>query len=184
MNRRIKAPTVRVVDDKGSQIGVLSIEEALAKAEEMRLDLVEVSPDSKPPVCRLVDYGKYKYLQKKNTKKSKPSPVKEVKLRPHIGQHDLDVKMERLRGFLQDGCKAKLRVMFRGREFVHKNTGFELISSIVEQLSGLGKIDSPARLEGRGIVAVLSPVKSAGGGASRENGAYEDEEAVKDGEAV
>ena len=148
-----------MIDDEGNQIGILPIAEALAKAEEKRLDLVEVSPDSKPPVCRLVDYGRYKYLQKKNARKSKPNPVKEVKLRPNIGRHDLDVKMERLRGFLQDGCKTKLRVMFRGREFVHKNTGFELISSIVEEMSGLCKIDSPARLEGRGIVAVLSPVK-------------------------
>ena len=166
-----------MIDDEGNQIGVLPIAEALAAAEEKQLDLVEVSPDSSPPVCRLVDYGKYKYLQKKSTRKSKPSPVKEIKLRPHIGQHDLDVKMERLRGFLQDGCKAKLRVMFRGREFVHKNTGFELISSIVEQVSGLGKIDSPARLEGRGIIAVLSPVKSPGG-ARGENGVSKEGETV------
>lgn len=140
----------------------MAVEDALARAGEAELDLVEISPDSEPPVCRLVDYGKYKYLQKKNTRKPKASPVKEIKLRPHIGRHDLEVKMERLKGFLRDGCKAKLRVMFRGREFVHQNNGFDLVSSIVERVSGLGKIDSPAKLEGRNIVAVLSPVKAGG----------------------
>ena len=143
---------------------MMATEEALAAAEDKQLDLVEVSPDSDPPVCRMVDYGKYKYLQKKNSRKAKPNPVKEIKLRPHIGEHDLQVKMNRLRGFLEDGCKAKLRVMFRGREFVHQNTGFELISSIVEELSDMCKIDSPAKLEGRGIVAVISPVKAGSGG--------------------
>lgn len=142
----------------------MAIEDALARADAAGLDLVEVSPDSSPSVCRLVDYGKYKYLQKKNARRQKPSPTKEIKLRPHIGQHDLEVKMGRLKGFLQDGCKAKLRVMFRGREFIHQGNGFELISSIVEEVADFGKIDSPAKLEGRNIVAVLSPVKSPGGG--------------------
>ncbi len=150
---------------------MLAIDDALARAEQAELDLVEVSPDSQPPVCRLVDYGKYKYLQKKNASKQKASPVKEIKLRPHIGQHDLEVKVGRLKSFLQDGCKAKLRVMFRGREFVHQNTGFELVSSIVEQVSDLGKIDSPAKLEGRNIVAVLSPLKSPAGERVSEDGA-------------
>ncbi len=138
----------------------MPVEQALARAEEAGLDLVEVAPDSQPPVCRLTDYGKYKYLQKKNSRKQKPGLIKEIKLRPHIGQHDLEVKLGRLKGFLEDGCKARLRVMFRGREFVHQNTGFELIASIVEKVSDLGKVDSPAKLEGRHIIAVLSPVKS------------------------
>lgn len=139
----------------------MAIDDALARAEQVELDLVEVAPESSPPVCRLVDYGKYKYLQKKNTRKQKPSQVKEINLRPHIGQHDLAVKMGRLKNFLQDGCKTKLKVMFRGREFAHQNTGFELISSIVAQVSDLGKVDSPAKLEGRSIVAVLSPASGA-----------------------
>ncbi len=147
----------------------MATEEALARAEQTGLDLVEVAPDSQPPVCRIVDYGKYKYLQKKNTRKQKTSPIKEIKLRPHIGQHDLEVKMGRLKSFLQEGCKAKLRVMFRGREFFHQNNGFELISSIVEQVADLGKIDSPAKLEGRNIIAVLSPLKSSGGEKVSEN---------------
>ena len=102
-----------MIDNEGNQLGIMAMEDALARAEAAELDLVEVSPDSKPPVCKIVDYGKYKYLQKKNVRKQKPSPIKEIKLRPHIGQHDLDVKMGRLKGFLQDGCRAKLRVMFR-----------------------------------------------------------------------
>ncbi len=181
-----------MIDDEGNQLGVLTIEDALAIAAEKELDLVEISPDSKPPVCRLVDYGKYKYLQKKNTRKQKPSPIKEIKLRPHIGQHDLAVKMGRLKGFLQDGCKAKLRVMFRGREFVHQGNGFELISSIVQEVADLGKIDSPAKLEGRNIVAVLSPVKSPSSGGrsdSREvnnedrGGGKKPEENIREGGA-
>ncbi len=153
---------MRVIDNDGKQLGVMSIDEAILKAKQAELDLVEIAPDTQPPVCRLVDYGKYKYLQKKNTRKQKPSSIKEVKLRPHIGQHDLEVKMGRIKSFLEDGCKAKLRVMFRGREFVHQNIGFELISSIVEEVSDLGKVDSPAKLEGRNIIAVLSPIKTAG----------------------
>lgn len=151
----------------------MAVEDALATAERAGLDLVEVAPDSQPPVCRIVDYGKYKYLQKKNTRKQKASPLKEIKLRPHIGKHDLEVKLGRLKGFLQDGCKTKLRVMFRGREFVHQNNGFDLIDSVVEQVADLGKIDSPPKLEGRNIVAVLSPVKTPGESRVSENGARE-----------
>lgn len=166
INQRIRAREVRLVDEGGEQLGVVPIREALSMSEERGVDLVEVAPNANPPVCRLMDYGKYKYELKKqaNAKKQKTQTVKEVKFRPNIGEHDLDVKINRIREFLEDENKAKIRIFFRGREIVHPEIGRLLANKIVERVADVGGVDMAPRLEGKNLIMVLSPKKSSGGG--------------------
>ncbi|MEQ9618173.1 MAG: translation initiation factor IF-3 [Deltaproteobacteria bacterium] len=166
INQRIRAREVRLVDVGGEQLGVVPIREALNISEERGVDLVEVAPNANPPVCRLMDYGKYKYELKKqaNAKKQKTQTVKEVKFRPNIGEHDLDVKINRIREFLEDENKAKIRIFFRGREIVHPEIGRMLANKIVERVADVGGVDMAPRLEGKNLIMVLSPKKSSGGG--------------------
>ena len=166
INQRIRAREVRLVDEGGEQLGVVPIREALSMSEERGVDLVEVAPKANPPVCRLMDYGKYKYELKKqaNAKKQKTQTVKEVKFRPNIGEHDLDVKINRIREFLEDENKAKIRIFFRGREIVHPEIGRLLANKIVERVADVGGVDMAPRLEGKNLIMVLSPKKSSGGG--------------------
>jgi translation initiation factor IF-3 len=166
VNQRIRAREVRLVDEEGQQIGVVPTKEALKMSEERGVDLVEVAPNAKPPVCRLMDYGKYKYELKKqaNAKKQKTQTLKEVKFRPNIGDHDLEVKINRIREFLEDENKAKIRIFFRGREIVHPEIGRMLANKIVERVSDVGGIDMAPRLEGKNLIMVLSPKKSTQGG--------------------
>ncbi len=166
INQRIRAREVRLIAEDGEQLGVVPIREALAISEERGVDLVEVAPNSVPPVCRLMDYGKYKYELKKQAtaKKQKTQTIKEVKFRPNIGEHDLDVKINRIREFLQDDNKAKIRIFFRGREIVHPEIGRMLANKIVERVSDIGGIDMPPRLEGKNLIMVLSPKKTSQGG--------------------
>lgn len=176
VNQRIRAREVRLVDEDGQQIGVVPTKEALQMSEERGVDLVEVAPNAKPPVCRLMDYGKYKYELKKqaNAKKQKTQTLKEVKFRPNIGDHDLDVKINRIREFLEDDNKAKIRIFFRGREIVHPEIGRMLANKIVERVSDVGGVDMAPRLEGKNLIMVLSPKKkSAQGG--KENAKNENE---------
>jgi len=164
VNRRIRVPEVRVILDDGEQLGVMSTLDALRRAEDMGLDLVEVSPMAKPPVCKIMDYGKFKYQQKRKTadakKKQSVIELKEVKFRPKTDVHDFDVKVNRLRTFLQDGNKGRVVVMFRGREIVHPELGFEMLKRVVAKLGDDAVIEMPSKMEGRQMVMILAPGKS------------------------
>lgn len=163
VNRRIRVPEVRVILEDGEQLGVLATQEALRRAESMGMDLVEVSPMAKPPVCKIMDYGKFKYIQKRKTadakKKQVQIEVKEVKFRPRTDVHDFDVKVSRLRKFLQEGNKGKVTVMFRGREIVHPDLGREVLRRVADALTQDAMVESPPRMEGKQIVMVLAPAK-------------------------
>lgn len=131
----------------------------------MGVDLVEVAPNANPPVCRLMDYGKYKYELKKqqSAKKQKVQTVKEVKFRPNIGTHDLNVKINHIKEFLNSGHKARVRIFFRGREIVHPEIGHQLASKIIEELKNEGAVDTPPKLEGKTLLMTLSPKKNSRG---------------------
>lgn len=135
--------------------------EALKKAEEFGVDLVEVASNANPPVCRLMDYGKYKYELKKqqSAKKQKVHPMKEIKFRPNIGDHDLNVKINHIKEFLSSGHKTRVRIFFRGREIVHPDIGHKLANKIVEEVKEVGAVDTPPKLEGKNLLMVLSPKK-------------------------
>ena len=140
MNELIISPEIRVIADDGEQLGVMTPSDALARAQEVGLDLVEVAPGSKPPVCRIMDYGRYKYERKKKMGKNKghTATLKEVKLRPRTDQHDLDFKLKNARRFLTDGDKVKVTVMYRGREMVHREFGYRQLQHVTELLSDIG----------------------------------------------
>ncbi len=152
---------MRVVDDEGNQIGILPTSEALALAEEKGLDLVEVSPKARPPVCKIMDYGKYMYQMNKRAKEAKKrqhiTQVKEVKMRPKIEPHDYNFKMRHAREFLAAGDKVKCTVIFRGRELAHKELGRRLMERMIEDLSEEANVESSIRSEGRARAMVLSP---------------------------
>ncbi len=147
----------------GEQLGVMSPEQAMGLAEEAGLDLVEVAPNSRPPVCRIMDYGKYKYEQKKKSGKSKghAASLKEVKLRPRTDQHDLDFKLKNARRFLMDGDKVKVTVMYRGREMVHREIGRKQLDRVVELLGPMASVENPPRMEGRFLSMILVPNRDA-----------------------
>tara|TARA_A100001015_G_C15037594_1_gene737338 strand:- start:1348 stop:1884 length:537 start_codon:yes stop_codon:yes gene_type:complete len=160
INHDIKASEVRVVDEDGEMKGVMSVADAVELAEEAGLDLVEVSPNAKPPVCKILDYGKYKYEQQKKAaearKKQKTVDVKEVKIRPGIEEHDYQVKMRNARKFLDNGDKVKVTMRFRGREMAHQDIGFDLLKRMIEELADISKVDLHPKMEGRQIIMVLS----------------------------
>ncbi len=161
-NNRIRALEVRLIDPDGEQLGVFPIKEALANANERGLDLVEVSPNSKPPVCRIMDFGKYKYQQKKRLqearKKQSIVQIKELKLRPKIDEHDFQFKLRHIERFLGEGNKAKITVIFRGREIAHKELGRAILDRLAKETKELGTIDMGPKQEGRNLVMVLSPI--------------------------
>jgi len=146
----------------GSQVGVISIREALQMAQESSTDLVEISPDAVPPVCKIMDYGKFMYTQKKQTaqKKTKTQALKEIKFRPNIGENDFNVKLNRLKEFLSDGHKVKIRLWFKGREIVHRRLGEELVTKIIEKVSEFGELDNEPKFEGRNLTLVVLPKKT------------------------
>ncbi len=152
---------VRVVDPEGNQLGVMAISEALRSAKESGQDLVEVSPNSKPPVCRIMDYGKYKYQQSKREhqarKRQHQTVVKEVKLRPKIERHDFETKMRNARKFLNERDKVKVTVMFRGREFTHPELGYELLQDVIDTLTDVSVVEQRASSEGRTLTMLLAP---------------------------
>jgi translation initiation factor IF-3 len=152
-------PEIRVISEDGEQLGIMSPEQAIARAEEVGLDVVEVAPNSKPPVCRIMDYGKYKYEQKKKAGKGKghAASLKEVKLRPRTDEHDLDFKLKNARRFLKDGDKVKVTVMYRGREMVHRELGREQLAKVVEMLGPIAIVENPPRMEGRFLSMILVP---------------------------
>jgi translation initiation factor IF-3 len=154
-----------VIGPDGEQIGILAIREALAYAQERNLDLVEVSPTSKPPVCRVMDFGKFKYEQNKKAQKARKKQhvthLKEVKLRPKIEEHDYSFKVEHGRQFLLEHDKVKFTVMFRGREMAHPEAGFRLLQKVVRDLEEVGQVEIPARMEGRSMTLLMIPRASA-----------------------
>ena len=160
VNDRIRAPKVRVVLFNGDPMGVMSSREALEKAKMIGLDLVEIAPNADPPVCRIVDYGKYKYEQSKLKKqKSKSSTrMKEVKFRVGTGTHDYNIKMGRAEGFLDTGHKVRMVLQFRGRENAHKELGFVMMKRIIEDLKQIAHVDQEPRLNGRAVGMTLSPL--------------------------
>jgi translation initiation factor IF-3 len=161
MNDQIRAEKVRVVDADGEMRGVMTVREGIALAEEYGLDLVEVSPNASPPVCKILDHGKYKYeLQKKAAearKKQKVVDLKEIKLRPGIEKHDYEVKLRNARRFLEEGDKVKVTMRFRGREMSHQQIGMEVLKRFRDDLTDIGKVDMEPRFEGRQIMMIISP---------------------------
>ncbi len=161
MNDAIKASEVRVVDAEGEMRGVISLSEALELAAEAGLDLVEVSPNADPPVCKVLDYGKYKYEQQKKAnearKKQKIVELKEVKVSPRIEKNDYDVKMRNARRFLEDGNKVKISMRFRGREMAHQDIGRNLYVKMREELAELSVVELYPKMEGRQMIMILGP---------------------------
>ena len=160
INTQIRARMVRCVDPDGKQLGVISRDEALDIAANHDLDLVEVSPNSDPPVCRIMDYGKYKYQKSKrdsNKTKQKGSTVKEVKFRPKIDVHDYTFKRNHVERFLKKGAKVKVTIMFRGREMAHTEKGREILDRVAQEMEEISRVDRKPVLEGRNMFMILSP---------------------------
>lgn len=161
VGRRIRVPEVRVIGADGKQVGVISTQEALAMADSLGLELVEVDPRAKPPVCRILDYGKFKYETSKKEKASKKHQstvvVKEIKLRPKTDTHDFEFKVAHIKRFLMEGNKCKLVVVFRGREIVHPETGEAMLSNVLQALGDLAQVDQRPSLEGKRMVMVIGP---------------------------
>ena len=147
--------------DEVENVGVVPIRQAIMMAEEASLDLVEISPDAKPPVCKILDYGKFKFQEQKKAaearKKQKVIEIKEIKMRPMIDDHDYDVKLKAIRRFFEEGDKVKITMRFRGREMAHQNIGMELLIKVKAEFADVAKVESEPRLEGRQMVMVLAP---------------------------
>jgi translation initiation factor IF-3 len=160
VNRDIRALRVRLINELGEMVGVLDVREAEEMAVEAGLDLIEISPNADPPVCKIGDYGKFKYEAQKKAnearKKQKVIEVKEIKLRPGIDDHDYDVKMRQMRQFLEEGDKVKVTLRFRGREMAHQDLGVKVLERVRDELADLSKIETYPRLEGRQMVMVLT----------------------------
>lgn len=163
MNQAIRAREVRVIGPESEQIGILSLSEALALAAERELDLVEVSPTAVPPVCRIMDFGKFKYQQSKKLQEAKKKQVhvqlKEVKLRPKTDDHDLQFKVKHVKRFLEEGNKAKITMVFRGREITHTNIGQSILDRIAEELQDVAIIEVRPKMEGRSLFMIVAPKK-------------------------
>ncbi|MFH1143938.1 MAG: translation initiation factor IF-3 [Candidatus Eisenbacteria bacterium] len=160
VNERIRAPMVRVIGDNGEQIGIMAVSDALKLAREQGLDLVEVAPQARPPVCRVMDYGRYRYEQSKRlrkAKKSHQSQLKEIKLRPKIGDHDLLTKLNHAREFFEKRDKVKFTVRFRGREIVHIEFGEILLRRVMAELQEVAVVEVPIRREGYVLTMVMTP---------------------------
>jgi len=161
INEMINSRSVRCIDPDGEQLGILSIDEAMNKAEELGLDLVELQPNADPPVCKILDYGKHKYQAQKRAnearKKQKIIEVKEIKLRPNIDQHDYQVKMKAVRKFIDGGDKVKITLRFRGREMAHVELGTDLLSRVQGDIDDFAKIESMPKMEGRQMTMILAP---------------------------
>lgn len=161
VNEQIGVPEVRLIDQNGENVGVVSKNEAMARAEEAGLDLVEISPGAAPPVCKILDYGRFKYEdQKKKSearKRQKTIDVKEIKMRPNIDQHDYDVKMRSIQRFLAEGDKVKVTLRFRGREMAHQELGMKVLDRVREELDEVAKVEQFPRLEGRQMIMVVAP---------------------------
>jgi len=160
MDGQIRAREARVIDENGNQIGVIPIDQAIAMARDKDMNLVEVAPDARPPVCKIMDFGKYKYQQKKKEHKARLKQhqivVKEIRVRPKTDKHDLDTKVQRARDFLERGDKVQVNMLFRGREMIHTEVGTQIMHAIFEALSDLAKMERPPLQEGRRMVMLLT----------------------------
>jgi len=157
----INVATVRLIDATGENVGVKTITEAIKMAQDAGLDLVEISPNSDPPVCKILDFGKFKYEEQKKAnvarKKQKVIEIKEIKMRPNIDVHDYDVKMKAMKGFLEEGDKVKVTLRFRGRELAHQGRGLEVLTRVQGDLSTMAKVEQFPTMEGRQMTMVMSP---------------------------
>lgn len=164
INEEIRAREVRVIGSDGEQLGIMSGREAQQLAYEKHLDLVEIAPTAKPPVCRIMDYGKYRYEQQKrekeSRKKQKTFDIKEVKLRPGIEEHDFNVKFKNAVRFLEDGDKVKVTIMFRGRELLHPELGEVLLNKMAAQLKEMAVVERQPKLEGKNMIMIVAPKPS------------------------
>ncbi|MGZ3493216.1 MAG: translation initiation factor IF-3 [Thermodesulfobacteriota bacterium] len=164
INREIRAKEVRAIDPEGKQLGILPVYEALRLATNYELDLVEVSPKSEPPVCRIMDYGKFKYQQSKKAhdakKKQAVVHLKEVKMRPKTEEHDFQFKLRHIERFLKEGNKTKITIVFRGRELAHPDLGRNMLNRVTEESKEWGKVEQPPKFEGRNFIMVLAPLQS------------------------
>ncbi len=164
MNERIRITPVRVIDENGEQLGIIPTFQALTRARDLGLDLVEISPSEKPPVCKIMDYGKFKYNRKKKQrlqhKHTHEIQIKEVRLRPKIDKHDRDIKLNRARGFLEQGDKVQFTMMFRGRENAHREIGRDIFTEIVAMFEDIAKVEQATKALGRRMTMVLSPDKT------------------------
>ncbi|HET6702280.1 MAG TPA: translation initiation factor IF-3 [Gemmatimonadaceae bacterium] len=161
VNRQIRISPVRVIAPDGSQLGILDVDVALARAQEEGLDLVEVAPTARPPVVRIMDYGKFKFEQAKQARLAKKKQhvilLKEVKYRPGIDDHDFDTKTRHARRFIEEGNKVKVTMMFRGRQVAHPELGREVLDRVATELADIGKIETDAKLEGKNMTMILAP---------------------------
>ena len=161
LNERIRVPQVRLIDEKGEQVGIVPTVQALQMARDRGLDLMEVSAAASPPVCKICDYGKFKYEKKKKETVARKNQVvikvKEVQLRPNTDVHDLEYKIKNSHEFLEEGDKVKFTIMFRGREIAHTQPGFKMCNEIIEKLKEVGVVESPPKLEGKKLIMILSP---------------------------
>ncbi|MEA2062181.1 MAG: translation initiation factor IF-3 [Gemmatimonadota bacterium] len=161
MNNQIRISPIRLIDAEGSQVGVVPLEEAKSMAEESGLDLVEVAPGARPPVCRIMDYGKYKYRESKKARDAKKKQhviqLKELKLRSKIEEHDFQFKVRHVRKFLEKHSRVKLTMVFRGREVVHRELGERVLKRLYDEVSDLGAQEGPIKMEGRNMILLLSP---------------------------
>ena len=164
INENITVSEVRVISSSGKQLGILSVREALNKAEDEGFDLVEISPNANPPVCKIIDYGKLKYKEQKSKKeakkKQKTIEIKEIKMRPGIDKHDYNVKIKAVSKFIGGGNKVKISMRFRGREMEHKELGFNLLHKLTEEVASFAEVEIRPKSEGRQIMMVLVPVSS------------------------
>ncbi|MBM4061697.1 MAG: translation initiation factor IF-3 [Planctomycetes bacterium] len=160
INHQIRIRQVRVIDEENKQLGIMETADALALAIHKQLDLVEIAPNQRPPVCRIMDFGKYKYEEKKKEQASRRKQhqvqIKELRVRPGTGEHDLQVKMKQARQFFADGDKVLVCCLFRGRQIAHKEVGEQVVNAVVKLLSDVAKIEAPLRMEGKRMVLLLS----------------------------
>jgi translation initiation factor IF-3 len=163
INERIDVPEVRLVDEAGNMVGVVSTTEAQRRADEAGLDLVEVSPTAQPPVCKILDYGKFKYEAQKKAnaarKKQHVVDVKEIKMRPNIDDNDYNTKMKKIHSFLEDGDKVKVTMRFRGRELAHQDIAMRVLMRVRDEVGAGAKIEQFPRMEGRAMIMVMAPMK-------------------------
>jgi translation initiation factor IF-3 len=161
MNEDIRAREVRLIDQNGQNVGVVATADAMARAMEAGLDLVEISPDANPPVAKILDYGKFKYQEQKKAaearKRQKIVEIKEIKMRPSIDDHDYDVKMRSIKRFFDDGDKVKVTLRFRGREMAHQQLGWDVLQRVKADVETIAKVEAEPRMEGRQMVMVLAP---------------------------
>lgn len=165
MNNEIRVREVRLIDESGKQLGIYPTREALHVAAERGLDLVEVSPNARPPVCRLMDYGKFMYEKSRREREARKSQkqveIKEIQVRPKTAEHDVNFKMKRARKFLEEGNKIRVRIRFRGREITHQDLAIDLMKRVASDLDDLSTVELTPRMEGRSMIMILAPEKSS-----------------------